>query len=81
MIEITKRTSEIVAKLTMSESNKRLESAVFDLIAVRLADKYIQEQSDFLLHDIIDVNTLKEEVVSIIKKRLIDETETKIQKL
>lgn len=77
---IQKRNDEIIARLTTEEMGKRLESAVFDLIAVRLADKYVQEQGDFLLHNIIDVNTLKDEVTKIIKQRLINETATKIQK-
>lgn len=59
---------------------KRLESAVFDLIAIRLADKYVQEHGDHLLHNIIDVSALKEEVAVIIKQRLIDEAAKKAQK-
>jgi hypothetical protein len=71
---------EIVVRLTTEEVGKRLESAVFDLIAVRLADKYVQENADYLLHNIIDVASLKEEVALIIKNRLVDETKNKIQK-
>lgn len=82
MLEIqkNKHNDEIIVKLTMDEMSKRLESAVFDLIAIRLADKYVQEHADFLLHNIIDVSALKEYVTEIIKKRLLDETENKVQK-
>lgn len=82
MLEIQKnnRTDEIIAKLTVEEMGKRMEAAVFDLIAVRLADKYVQEHGDYILHNIIDVAALKEYVTDIIKKRLLDETQNKVQK-
>ena len=82
MLEIKRNghNDEIIVKLTTEEMGKRLEGAVFDLIAIRLADKYVQEHADYLLHNIIDVAALKEEVAEIIKKRLLDETQNKIQK-
>lgn len=77
-IQKSKHNDEIIAKLTTEEMGKRLEGAVFDLIAVRLADKYVQENGEYLLHNIIDVSSLKEELAEIIKKRLLDETENKV---
>ena len=82
MLEIQKnnRTDEILVKLTTEDMRNRLEGAVFDLIATRLADKYVQEHGNFLLHNIIDVAALKEYVTEVIKNRLLNETENKIQK-
>lgn len=79
-LQKSQRNDEIIVKLTTEEMGKRLESAVFDLIAIRLADKYVQEHGDHLLHNIIDVSALKEEVAVIIKQRLIDEAAKKAQK-
>lgn len=81
-LKITQNQSndEIIVKLTSEDMARRLEGAVFDLIAVKLADKYVQEHGDFLLHNIIDVASLKEEVAISIKQRLIDETANKVQK-
>lgn len=73
-------TNEIVARLTTEDLRNRLESAVFDRIATKLADKYVEMHGEYILHSIIDVTALKEEVTTIIKQRLLDETSAKVQK-
>lgn len=74
------RTGEIIARLTTEEMKNRLDSAIFDRIATKLADKYVELHGEYILHNIIDVKTLKEEVADIIKQRLLDETSAKVQK-
>lgn len=74
------RNKEIVVSLNTEDISKRVDSAVFELVAIRLADKYVQEYGDFLLNNIIDVATLKQEVALIIKQRLTDETANKVSK-
>ena len=79
-IQKENKLNEIVARISTEDVLKRTEGAVLDLIATKLADKYVQEHGDYLLHNIIDITTLKEEVASLIKARLTNETENRVQK-
>lgn len=72
------KTGGIVVTLTKEEINRRLDGAVFDLIAVRLADKYVLENGDAILHELIDIKALKEYLETTIKQRLQDEAEKKV---
>lgn len=72
------RTGNLVVILTKEEISRRLDNAVFDLIAVRLADKYVLENGDAILHELIDIKALKEYLETTIKQRLQDEAEKKV---
>lgn len=71
---------DIIIRLEDDDLRSRVESGVFDRIVTKLADKYVEKYGEKILHDIIDVRGLKEEVAAIIKKRILDETSAKVQK-
>jgi len=71
---------DIVVRLQDEDLKSRVESGVLDRIVTRLADKYVELYGEKILHNIIDVQALREEVAVIIKQRLVDETNRKVQK-
>lgn len=72
-------TNEIIAKLSVRDIVGRVESEVLDIIAVRLADRWIQDNADWVLQGLIDDEKLREDVREIVKKRISNEVEKEIQ--
>lgn len=80
VFEFTKRpeNDEILVKLTDRDIANRVAGAVYDIIATRLADKFVQEHGERLMREILDDENLVEEVKKAIRIRLQDESESQL---
>lgn len=65
---------EIVVSLSTEDMRNRLLPAVFDMIVVRLADKYMQEFGEKIINEDIKFSELKKDVEDLIKIRLANES-------